>query len=114
MLNEITIDSFYFWILLLPGFALVWTFRYFTDSDKKGDFEFLGLSLFCGLLNLIYLGSLAKLGFDLSSLDSIEFLPVTALVLSGSAFGIGLISAQISKWKWFRSVINYLKSNWLK
>ncbi len=35
---------------VIPGFLLVWVFRCCTRSEKKGDFEFLGLSFVWGLI----------------------------------------------------------------
>jgi hypothetical protein len=35
---------------VIPGFLLVWVFRCCTRSERKGDFEFLGLSFVWGLI----------------------------------------------------------------
>ncbi len=111
MIDIPSIDQFSFWIFLIPGFVLVWSFRYFTNSDKKGDFEFLGLGMFCGLLNLILYGLLIKWGL-LKSVP-MENQYSAAIILSMFSFTVGLMSAQISKYNWFKVVIRFLKSKWL-
>lgn len=48
-------DTEIFFLIVLSGFITVWTFRYFTGLKKTGDFEYLGLSAFWGLFNIIVL-----------------------------------------------------------
>jgi hypothetical protein len=38
---------------VIPGFITVWSFRNFTHSKKIGDFEYLGLSIFWGLIMVV-------------------------------------------------------------
>lgn len=49
---EIPIDVFSFFIIAIPGAITVWSFRLFTKSKKQGDFEYLALSVFWGLVVL--------------------------------------------------------------
>lgn len=46
-------ESNYVFLFIIPGFITVWSFRYFTHSKKSGDFEYLALSLFWGLVMVL-------------------------------------------------------------
>ena len=102
-----------FFIFILPGFITVWSFRYFTNSKKTGDFEFLGLAFIWGILNLMFYGLIIKWGLAKDFPLNIPLL-VPALILSFWGFLLGLFGAQISKWGWVRDFINFLKSSWFK
>ena len=46
-----TLDTYVFFLVILSGFALVWSFRHHSESKKAiKDFEYLGFSAFWGLL----------------------------------------------------------------
>ncbi len=48
-----SIDTYYFFLIVLSGFAMVWSFRHFSHSPNKiSDFEYLGFSSFWGVLIL--------------------------------------------------------------
>ncbi len=49
-----------FFLFLIPGFLMVWCFRKFTGREIKGDFEFAGLSIFLGLINIMIWELLSK------------------------------------------------------
>ena len=110
-MTDIFNDQFAFWAFLIPGFVLVWSFRYFTDSKKTGDFEFLGLGIICGFINLIVYQWLTKHG--LAPIPDGAPIYVACFSLVPLAFGIGLFCAQISKWRWFQRVMKKLKYNWI-
>ena len=113
-MTNMPIDQFTFWIFLITGFMLVWSFRYFTDSKKQGDFEFLGLGIFCGFINLMIFSFLMKFSYAKFPTNDNPLVEMYAagLILSIVSISLGLLAAQISKWKWFRSLMNRLKSNW--
>jgi len=101
-----------FLIFIVPGFITVWTFRYFTKSEKKGDFEFLLLSFFWGLMSLFF----TELGYSiLYPTDyTIKFSklignPYTAaLLLPMTSVLFGILGSYISKQKWFKKFINFV------
>ncbi len=46
-----SIDTYYFFLIILGGFAIVWSFRLFNRSTKSlGDFEYLCFSAVWGLV----------------------------------------------------------------
>lgn len=55
-MNYLSIGDYNFLVFIIPGFLTVWVFRYFTKSNKRGDFELLGLSFVWGLIILVILG----------------------------------------------------------
>ncbi len=59
-MNQFPIDTYNFFFIVLSGFMTVWTFRYFSRSQKKGDFEYLGLSAFWGLVLCAIVGLFFK------------------------------------------------------
>ena len=60
-MENFPVEEFHFLIFIIPGFVTVWTFRYFTNSDKNGDFELLRLSFFWGLMVMIFYQLLMKM-----------------------------------------------------
>ena len=101
-------------IFILPGFITVWSFRYFTNSKKTGDFEFLALAFIWGIFNLMLFGLAVKIGL-LNELPNkpapvVSFMPLFSIW----GFLLGLTGAQISKWGWFQKLTNLLKSNWIR
>lgn len=100
-----------FLTFIIPGFITVWTFRYFTDSRKSGDFEFIILSFIWGFIIFLFNGLTATQ----ESLNKL-FQNLFAIAVAFGFFGFvfGLIGAQISKWSWFRKVVRGLRSNWFK
>jgi hypothetical protein len=53
-MDQIPLGDSLFFFFVIPGFIMVWTFRYLSKSKKTGDFELLGLSVFWGLMSLIF------------------------------------------------------------
>ena len=49
---NIPIDQFLFFLFIIPGAITVWSFRFFRKSKKTGDFEYLALSVFWGVVML--------------------------------------------------------------
>lgn len=108
-------DDLGFWILLLPGFVMVWCFRRFTGSKKTGDFEFLGLGIVCGLFNFLFYGLLMELGISKNlPLTKLGEVYGAALVLLTWSFLLGFFCAKISQWPVFRRFMKFLKSDWSK
>ncbi len=106
-MNEISLSDYHFLIFIIPGFLVIWTFRYFTDSKKQGDFELLGLSFVWGLIVLILVEGL------LGSQDKIQKLfenpYVAAVILSIFGVILGWLGSLLPKFTWFRKIINFLK-----
>ncbi len=90
-----TIDTIMFFEIILSGFITVWTFRYFTRSDKKiTEFEWFGSSAFWGLIIVGIIASFKSYP-DINGLISNPF----AMGLVGSVFGviIGFVGSKFSK-----------------
>lgn len=49
-MSDVSIADINFLFFVIPGFIAVWSYRYSTYSEKKADFEYLGLSFFWGLV----------------------------------------------------------------
>jgi len=105
---DISIADFHFLVFIIPGLITVWTFRYFTNSKKTGDFEFLGLSFFWGIIVLVIMETLSRQ----HSLDNLLKNPyATAIVLSAFGFIFGCIAGRISRTKIFKIIMNFLGKN---
>lgn len=100
-------DLFHFFLFVIPGFITVWSFRYFTDSKKIGDFEYFALSTFVGILMLLLYGSVAK---KESVAIVIQNPYVGAIVLSVLGLFMGWIGSRFSRAKFFRKIIHWLKN----
>jgi len=100
-MDQIPLDIYNFLIFIIPGFVAVWTFRYFTSSNKKGDFEFLGLSFIWGLILLVITEYLSQIAYGAEHEQKINKLLgnpyAMALVQSVTAFIIGAAGAFLSK-----------------
>jgi len=102
-----SVDLQHFFIFVIPGFMTIWSFRYFTDSKKTGEFELFALSFFCGLVVLMF--------YELiSSAENIKKLLgnnySAAFILSISGMIISFLAAAISRTSWYKIVIKKLKS----
>jgi hypothetical protein len=49
-MENFSLDNWMFWIFVIPGFLMVWIFRYFHKSKSGSEFEYIGLSIFWGML----------------------------------------------------------------
>ncbi len=54
MSEPISLDIFHLFLFVIPGFITVWSFRYFINSKKGSDFEYFALSIFWGLIMLLF------------------------------------------------------------
>jgi hypothetical protein len=91
---QISIETLNYLIFIIPGFTLVWSFRYFTRSERKGEFELAGLSFLAGLLTL----SVAQLIYPPEKLTKLLQNPYsTTLVFSAIALTLGFLCALFSK-----------------
>ncbi len=107
-MDQINLDVYHFLIFIIPGFIVVWTFRYFTGSKKDGDFEFLGLSFFWGLVVLMLFILINELSADAkkAALKLLENPYAAAFVLSVFAVAIGWVGSEIVNSKWFKKIKN--------
>jgi uncharacterized protein YacL len=111
MTDIFSMDQISFLLFLIPGFVTVWSFRYFTDSKKTGDFEYLILSFVVGFIT-------ATAGVGWSKVDPnfekvLENQYAASMALSVIGLIIGLLCAQISKYRWFEKIVTVLKSKWI-
>jgi len=100
-------DLFHFFLFVIPGFITVWSFRYFTDSKKRGDFEYFALSTFLGVLILFLYELVAKK----ESINRVIQNPYYGvIILSVLGLGMGWIGSSFSRAKWFQRIIHWLKN----
>lgn len=111
-MDYLSIGEYNFLIFIIPGFLTVWSFRYFAESQKKGDFEFLGLSFIWGLIMLIIFQLINKEDYRIERLLSNPY--SAAIILSLFGFISGWFGNQIIQWGWFKKIIIFLKSNWFE
>ena len=108
-MNYLSLGELHFLIFIVPGFLTVWTFRYFTHSNKRGDFELLGLSFVWGLVMLLF--------FELINTQEetrklLENSYATAIVLSCLGFIAGWLGSYVSRCRYFKKLIKLLSSGW--
>lgn len=102
-------SSLYF---VIPGFITVWSYRYATYSEKKGEFELLGLSCFWGIF---IVGMYAYVLHDKSKLAELFGNPyAAALSLSaiGSLFAF-VIAVSIGRKNRITDLWSRIKHDWL-
>jgi hypothetical protein len=94
---ELSIDTQTFFLIILSGFTLVWSFRHFSDSRKEIlDFEYLGFSAIWGVLILAGYSWLTRA--EPKRLDAlIENPPAAGVALSLLAISIGFAAGKISR-----------------
>jgi len=112
------LNSWLFWILIVPGFLTVWVFRYFHKSNKIGEFEYAGLSIVWGLLLFALIGLLEYLGIlrglDKVHLDNQGEIFGLAIILSFLGIIFGWAGSFIADTKTFKSTIDYIKPENIK
>ncbi len=107
-MNYLAIGDLNFLIFIIPGFVTVWSFRFFSRIEKKGEFELLGLSFFWGLLILVIILPVLKIVLK----ESNEFFNNPyAISLAASFFSpfIGWSGSKIIQWNFFVSKIDGLR-----
>lgn len=108
---QISINDLNFLLFIIPGFIIVWSFRYFTGSRKTGDFEFLGLSFFWGLTNLLLTFLYYKTFWSQEKFQTMLENPYGAVfTLSLFGFTLGWIGGALSKIKLVQRAINWFKN----
>lgn len=96
-------------IFVIPGFMLVWTFRFFTRSEKKGEFELAGLSFFWGLIISLFISFISHFSpTPFPVINKIEGLYAASAVFSLFAVVGGFIGAWISSKSFFKRIMQYL------
>ena len=96
-----------FLIFIIPGFVVVWTFRFFTGNKKQGEFEYVGLSFVWGLVLYIlvwYLSTHVLKG--LKGIYQDEYGYGLAAVLCTFGFILGWCGSILASWDWFNKVVN--------
>ena len=106
-MNPLSIADANFLIFIAPGFLVVWTFRYCTNSTKQGEFEYLGLSFVWGLILFFLVTILSLIIKPLSDLLKSIFGATFILPLFG-AF-LGWMGSQLVRYSWFKKFEKYIK-----
>lgn len=113
-MDFLTIGDFNFLIFIIPGFLTVWTFRYFTQSKKRGDFELLGLSFVWGLVILVVMELLTGFLYRNNYNDKIkEFLEnpyAAAIALSILGISMGWIGSIVVRSEYFKKIDYWFKN----
>jgi hypothetical protein len=117
-MDQLSVGNFNFLLFVVPGFIIVWTFRYFTHSKKTGDFELLGLSFVWGLISLLIYEALVDINCwlqiswacksgnadqEIQAVLKNPYAAALAFVLVGLVFG--WFGSVIVSWKWFQKMI---------
>jgi H+/Cl- antiporter ClcA len=102
-------DIFHFFLFVIPGFITVWSFRYFTDSKKSRDFEYLVLSIFWGLL-MILLYELLSVVTKTQVTKLFQNPYAAAIVLSLLGLLVGWIGSCLSRTRWLQKITHWLKN----
>lgn len=93
-----TLDTITFFEIALSGFMTMWIFRHFTKNDKKmAEFEWLGLSVFWGLLIMTLLSGLNSLKPYPNMQEFLSNPLATGLGTSIIGIVIGFFGAQVNK-----------------
>lgn len=102
-----TIDIFHLFLFVIPGFITVWSFRYFSESKKSGDFEYFALSVFWGLVMLV----VYEMIFTKEQISQLIGNPyAAALVFSLLSPFFGFFGSALSKTNWFQRGATWLKN----
>ena len=108
-MDYLRLEDFHFLIFTIPGFLVVWSFRFFTQSKREGDFEYLGLSFVWGFILLILFGNLFR-----GQVENVSNLYALASLLSIGAIVLGWIGSQIARRSITKKIVELLRKDWLK
>lgn len=102
-MNLLTSGDITYFLFVIPGFFLVWTYRHFTKAQDLGQFEYAAWSLLWGVVELIFLytsSTVFHLNFPsvpLSGPGALGSLIGAALAFAVTiSFPLGLIGAFLS------------------
>lgn len=112
-MENFPLNSWMFWILILPGFLTVWVFRYFNRTKGAGEFEYAGLSIFWGLFILFLTSMMWKIGLlkgipDTNLTNPGQLLGLASL-LCIVTFVLGWAGSSLANFKWFKTLINAIR-----
>ncbi len=95
------LDSQATYLIVLSGFMTVWSYRHVTGSTRTGEFEYLGLSIFWGMLNLALYELLQPDQAAIATYLANPYAAGFALSLIGAALGglIGFLRMMIKEAK---------------
>jgi hypothetical protein len=103
MPDQLSLGELHFLFFVIPGFISVWSYRYSTYSDKKGDFELLGLSFFWGI---VIAGLTAFLSTDKEKVMEVMKNPYAAALAFSTLGSVSAFIISLSKPK------NRIKNAW--
>jgi len=97
-------------MFVIPGFALVWTFRHFTKVPKIGEFEYAAWSFLWGVFLTMFFGVLLKIEHNPGPILPLDnpaaylggLIGYALAVATGLAFPLGFIGAAISERGFFK------------
>lgn len=111
-MDQISITDFHYLFFVLPGFLIVWSFRYFTKSKKEGEFELLGLSFVWGLILILIIEAFYHIFYGVNysnkTNDLLKNPYVFALLMFPISIVIGWIGRNISDFPFFKKIIRFL------
>ncbi len=102
----ITTNDFNYLMFIIPGFVVVWTYRFFVKPKPIGEFEYAGLSFLWGVI-------LFLIGMELNQIlnVNIENASVYSFALIFSFYGIilGWLGGFVARWKWLKACIDFFR-----
>lgn len=97
------LSDIHYLLFIIPGFVLIWSYRFFAKAKPIGEFEYAALSFIWGF---ILVGSTGFIVRYFPKYDNLYYFTVYF-----SIFGVvfGRIGSLIAKWKWFVKLMDKIK-----
>jgi len=94
-------------LFIIPGFVVVWAYRFFARPKLIGEFEYAGLSFIWGIILLATALPITKHLVNYAELQKNLY----ALTLSFAMYGFvyGWLGSFIARCKWFKKAVDFFR-----
>ncbi len=94
-------------LFIIPGFVVVWTYRFFAKPKPVGEFEYAGLSFVWGIILVSLTGFILKY---LPHQEQFKTSPYAyTLWFSSFGFVFGWMGSFVARWKWVKKIVDSIR-----
>lgn len=94
-------------LFIIPGFVVVWTYRFFSKPKPIGEFEYAGLSFIWGIILVASTGFILKYLPDQELFNKSPYNYTFWLSFFGLIFG--WLGSFVARSKWLKKLIDFLR-----
>ena len=106
-MDKLSVGDITFLLFVIPGFLVVWTFRYFSKAKIQGEFEYLGLSFVWGMILFFIVAVLSYFVKPFQNFFKNDIGASFSLVIFAPL--LGWFGSFFPTWKWYKRLIDIFR-----